>query len=59
LSFIKHQKDDNPESLVLKLIERGRAAEQLLQTVVERRTRNLFDENNSDAKNMRLLNLLE
>mmetsp|Transcript_45186 Transcript_45186/g.59938 ORF Transcript_45186/g.59938 Transcript_45186/m.59938 type:complete len:81 (+) Transcript_45186:1621-1863(+) len=46
-------------SSVLSLIERGRATEQLITMVVKRRNRAMFDENNSEAENMKLLQVLE
>ena len=37
----------------------GRATERLIQAIAKRRNRQLFDQANSEAENMRLLNLLE
>ena len=49
----------HPENPVCSLIERGRATEQLMRIVVKNRSRGLFDERNSEALNMRYLQILE
>lgn len=46
-------------SPVVGLIERGRATEQLIELVVKRRNRALFDERNTEAESMKLIAILE
>ena len=53
------ESEGNPANPVKSLIERGRATEYLMNRVVKRRSRKIFDENNDEKENLVLLQMLE